>query len=91
MTCQPDNKPCTQACLEEVSKVYRMGAYDVAALKGVTISFDEGSFWAIMGPSGSGKSTMLNLLGCLDRPTSGRYILKGQEVLTFDHLVTGFN
>jgi putative ABC transport system ATP-binding protein len=80
MSCQPDNKPCTQACLEEISKVYRMGAHDVAALSGVTVSFDEGSFWAIMGPSGSGKSTLLNLLGCLDRPTSGKYILKGQEV-----------
>mgnify|MGYP006306150355 FL=1 len=54
--------------LTDVHKVYRMGAQDVRALDSVTIAFQPGSFWAIMGPSGSGKSTMLNVLGCLDRP-----------------------
>jgi len=66
--------------LDDVHKVYRMGSQEVHALAGVTFSFQEGSFWAIMGASGSGKSTMLNVLGCLDRPTSGRYVLSGQNV-----------
>jgi len=68
------------ACFEDVTKVYQMGATEVRALAGVSVSFELGAFWAIMGPSGSGKSTMLNLLGCLDRPTSGRYLLEGQDV-----------
>ena len=57
-----------------------MGAAEVHALDGVSVNFKKGSFWAIMGPSGSGKSTMLNLLGCLDRPTSGKYFLNGKDV-----------
>jgi putative ABC transport system ATP-binding protein len=66
--------------LENVRKVYQMGQAQVHALAGVDLVFRRGSFWAIMGPSGSGKSTMLNLLGCLDRPTSGKYYLAGQDV-----------
>jgi putative ABC transport system ATP-binding protein len=66
--------------LEDARKIYRMGASEVNALAGVSISFKRGSFWAIMGPSGSGKSTMLNILGCLDRITSGHYYLEGQDV-----------
>lgn len=68
------------ARLQDVTKVYPMGATEVRALAGVSVTFERGSFWAIMGASGSGKSTMLNLLGCLDRPTSGRYLLEGQDV-----------
>lgn len=69
---------------EDVHRHYRMGDNIVRALDGVSLQFDHGEFWAIMGPSGSGKSTMLNLLGCLDRPSSGRYFLDGEDVSTFD-------
>ncbi len=63
-----------------VRKTYLMGSEVVNALAGVSLSFKRGSFWALMGPSGSGKSTMLNILGCLDRPTSGQYFLESQDV-----------
>ena len=70
--------------LEDARKTYQMGTEEVHALAGVNVTFDRGDFWAIMGPSGSGKSTMLNLLGCLDRPTSGTYLLDGQDVSKLD-------
>jgi putative ABC transport system ATP-binding protein len=70
--------------LENVEKIYQMGKQQVRALTGVTVSFRRGSFWAIMGPSGSGKSTMMNILGCLDRLTVGRYFLEGRDVSTLD-------
>ena len=66
--------------IENLAKVYDMGGEKVHALRGVNARFEKGSFWAIMGHSGSGKSTMLQILGCLDRPTSGRYVLNGREV-----------
>ena len=70
--------------LEDAHKIYQMGTQEVKALAGITLSFKKGSFWAIMGPSGSGKSTMMNILGCLDRLTSGRYYLEGQDVSSLD-------
>ena len=70
--------------LQAVTKVYEMGNAQVHALAGVSVAFERRSFYAIMGPSGSGKSTMLNLLGCLDRPTSGDYLLEGRNVADLD-------
>jgi putative ABC transport system ATP-binding protein len=70
--------------LEDANKVYTVGSNDVNALNGVNISFECGDFWAIMGPSGSGKSTMMNIIGCLDRLTKGRYFLEGQDVSNLD-------
>jgi putative ABC transport system ATP-binding protein len=69
---------------ENIHKHYQMGSEQVRALDGVSASFDKGSFWAIMGPSGSGKSTMMNILGCLDRPTSGEYLLEDKNVSILD-------
>jgi putative ABC transport system ATP-binding protein len=70
--------------LDNVKKYYHMGDQEVRAMDGVTVSFDAGSFWAIMGPSGSGKSTMLNILGCLDHPTAGRFVLDGYDASDLD-------
>ena len=70
--------------LENAYKVYQMGQQQVNALAGINVSFERGSFWAIMGPSGSGKSTMMNILGCLDRLTAGHYFLEGNDVSTLD-------
>lgn len=70
--------------MEAVRKIYRSGAGEVRALDGVDLQIREGEYVAIMGPSGSGKSTMMNLLGCLDTPTEGRYLLDGSDVRALD-------
>ena len=66
--------------LQNVVKTYTIGDSEVRALRGVTYAVEEGDFVAIMGPSGSGKSSLMNILGCLDKPTSGKYFLEGQDV-----------
>jgi putative ABC transport system ATP-binding protein len=70
--------------LDRVSRVYRMGPVDLPALADVSLTIGSGEFVAIVGPSGSGKSTMMNILGCLDRPTHGAYHLAGAPVAELD-------
>ncbi len=77
-----------EAC--DLTKVYKMGEVEVHALQGASLTIERGEVVSIMGPSGSGKSTMMNILGCLDRPTSGSYILDGSEIskMSSDELAT---
>ncbi len=78
----PDSGPIIH--LEGVSRVYETGRLSVPALTNVDLRIERGEFLAIIGPSGSGKSTMMNILGCLDRPTSGRYTLDGTPIDELD-------
>lgn len=72
------------ARVENITKTYDMGVITVEALRGIDIEFYDGDYVSIMGPSGCGKSTLMNLLGCLDQPTTGRYILGDDDVSTLD-------
>jgi len=70
--------------LENLSKTYQIGETEVGALREVSLDIHAGEFLAVMGPSGSGKSTLMNIIGCLDKPTSGKYFLEGEEISKVD-------
>mgnify|MGYP002634765021 CR=1 FL=1 len=75
--------------IEEVTKVYPLGATEVHALRGISVTIESGEFVAFAGPSGSGKTTLLNLVGCLDKPTTGRILLKGQDLTSLGETALG--
>src|SRR5512147_850475 len=70
--------------IKEITKIYHLGSVEVPALNGVTLTIERGEVVAIMGQSGSGKSTLMNILGCLDLPTSGDYFLDGKNIATMN-------
>jgi putative ABC transport system ATP-binding protein len=82
MTSNDRNSPLIQ--IQDVTKVYQMGAVQIHALRGVSLEIKVGEYVAIMGASGSGKSTLMNIIGLLDRPTSGSYCIRGTEASTLD-------
>ena len=84
MSALPDTAPEHLIEMHELTRVYQLGPQEIYALRGVDLIIEPGEYVAIMGPSGSGKSTLMNIIGCLDTPTSGRYILDGVPVETMN-------
>lgn len=80
MSALPDNIPQHLIEMHELTRVYQLGPQEIYALRGVDLVIDPGEYVAIMGPSGSGKSTLMNIIGCLDTPSAGRYLLDGVPV-----------
>ncbi|MCR5531049.1 MAG: ABC transporter ATP-binding protein [Lachnospiraceae bacterium] len=72
--------------MKDINKDYLVGGEVTRILKGIDLSIEEGEFLSVLGPSGSGKSTLMNIIGCLDTPTSGRYVLRGREVEELDEV-----
>ena len=84
MSALPETSAAHLIAMNELTRVYDLGPQKIFALNGVNLTIDHGEYVAIMGPSGSGKSTLMNIIGCLDTPTSGSYILDGVPVETLD-------
>jgi len=84
MSALPQTHPAQLISMTELTRVYDLGPQQIFALNGVNLTIDQGEYVAIMGPSGSGKSTLMNIIGCLDTPTSGSYVLDGVPVETLD-------
>jgi putative ABC transport system ATP-binding protein len=84
MSALPEMAPAHLIEMHELTRVYQLGPQEIYALSGVDLKIDPGEYVAIMGPSGSGKSTLMNIIGCLDTPTSGRYLLDGVPVETLN-------
>jgi putative ABC transport system ATP-binding protein len=84
MSALPESSPAHLIEMRELTRVYQLGPQEIYALRGVDLVIENGEYVAIMGPSGSGKSTIMNIIGCLDRPTSGRYLLDGIPVESMD-------
>ncbi|HUP61875.1 MAG TPA: ABC transporter ATP-binding protein [Thermoanaerobaculia bacterium] len=80
----PDSSPAHLIEMHELTRVYDLGPQQIRALDGVDLKIDQGEYVAIMGPSGSGKSTLMNIIGCLDTPSAGRYLLDGVSVETLN-------
>ena len=84
MSALPETKPAHLIVMNELTRVYDLGPQQIFALRGVNLTIEQGEYVAIMGPSGSGKSTLMNIIGCLDTPTSGSYLLDGVPVETLN-------
>ena len=77
--------------MRNIVKQYPVGDEVMTVLKGIDLTIDRGEYLSVLGPSGSGKSTLMNIIGCLDQPTSGEYILHGQRAVSYTHLRNAYH